>query len=121
FSLLQDVAVNERAFPNGTGHGLARLAFAGAHDELRRALVGAGLVALGALAPGGDRMTAALGAAFAAAMGMVDRVHRRAADGRALALPHIAAGLGDDLVHVVGIGNRADRGHAGQRDLAHFR
>ena len=66
------------------------------------------------LAPGRDRMTAALGAAFAAAMGMVDRVHRGAAHGRALALPHIAAGLADDFVHVVGIGNRADRRHAGR-------
>ena len=66
-------------------------------------------------------MTAALGAAFAATMGMVDRVHGGAANMGALALPDIAARLADDFVHMVGIGNRAHRGHAGQRDLAHFR
>src|SRR6185312_13766245 len=71
--------------------------------------------------PGGDRMAPALGAAFAAAMGVIDRVHRRAADMGALALPDIAAGLADDLVHVVGIGHRAHRRHAGERYLAHFR
>jgi len=54
-------------------------------------------------------------------MGMVDRVHGGAADMGALAFPHVTAGLADHFVHMVGIGHRAHRGHAGQRDLAHFR
>ena len=52
---------------------------AAADDELVRRLVVAGLVALGRLAPRRHRVTAALGAAFAAAMRVVDRVHRGAA------------------------------------------
>src|SRR5258708_14445518 len=65
-------------------------------------------------------MAAALGAAFAAAMRVIDRVHRRAANGRTLALPHIAAGLADDLVHMVGVRDRADRRHALEAHLARF-
>ena len=61
---------------------------------------------------GRDRMTAARGAAFAAAMRMVDRVHGDAAIVRALAEPAVAAGLADRGVHVVGIGHRAERGEA---------
>src|SRR6185437_11012125 len=97
-----------------------RLAVARTDDEFRRALVLAGLVTLRAFAPRGDRMTAALGAAFAAAVRMVDRVHRGAANGRTLALPHVAAGFADDFVHVVRVRHRADRGHAGERNAAHF-
>src|ERR1700743_348096 len=55
-------------------------------DHPVRNLVVARLVALGALAPWGDRMAAARGAAFAAAMRVVDRVHHDATDVRALAL-----------------------------------
>src|SRR6478735_539094 len=51
-------------------------------DELVRGLVLAGLLALGRLAPRRDRMTAARGLAFAAAMRMVDRVHGDAANHR---------------------------------------
>src|SRR5262249_23725615 len=72
---------------------LAQLATA--HDQLVRTLVVAGLVALGRLAPRGDGMTAARGAAFAAAERMVDRVHRHAAVVRAETLPAHAAGLAD--------------------------
>ncbi len=62
-----------------------------------------------------------LGAAFAAAMRMIDRLHRRAAHGRTLALPHIAAGLADDFfVHVVRVRHCPDRRAAGQRYAAHF-
>src|SRR6185436_12598432 len=109
------------AFPDRSRHRLALcLAFARPHDEFRGPLILARLVALGALAPRSNRMTAALGAAFAAAMRVVDRVHRGAANMGALALPHVAAGLADDFVHVVGVGDRAHGRHAGERDLAHF-
>src|SRR5258707_15761124 len=45
---------------------------------------------LGRHARGADRMTATLGASFATAVRMVDRVHRGAADGRPNAEPSLA-------------------------------
>src|SRR5690606_24267338 len=66
-----------------------------AQDELVGRLVGPRLLALGRLAPGGHRVAAARGAAFAAAMGMVDRVHGDAAIVRALAEPDLAARLAE--------------------------
>src|SRR5215469_9176687 len=76
--------------------------------------------ALGTLAPGRDRMTAARGAAFAAAMRMVDRVHRDAAHRRLLAEPAIAAGLADRDVLLIRIRDRADRRHALGAHHAHL-
>src|SRR6185503_12836291 len=61
-------------------------------------------------------MTAAAGAAFAAAVGMIDRVHRDAAHRWPPAEPAIAAGLADRNVRMVGIGDRPDRRHAAARD-----
>src|SRR5947199_870122 len=66
------------------------------------------LLALGGLAPWGHRMTAAGGAAFAAAMRMVDRVHGDAAVMRLAAKPAITTGLSDRDVHVVRVRYRAD-------------
>src|SRR6185312_16364218 len=107
------ITVDERAFPNRAAHGLAGLpGVARADDELVRRLVGAGLAALGGLAPGGDRVTAAGGLALAAAMRVVDRVHGDATDVRAAAHVADAAGLAEHLVHVVRVGHGADRGHA---------
>src|SRR5690606_20182074 len=63
---------------------LALALMARAHDELVGRLVGPGALALGGLAPGADRMATAGGAAFAAAMRVVDRVHGDAAIVRAL-------------------------------------
>ena len=63
----------------------------------------AGESALGQLAGGADRMAAALGAAFAAAVGMVDGVHRRAADVRPAAHPALAPRLAEHDAHVVGV------------------
>src|SRR5688572_11022991 len=57
-------------------------------------------------------MAAARGAAFAAAVRMVDRVHGDAADVRAATEPTLAAGLADDDILVVGVADRADRGQA---------
>src|SRR5438128_11635816 len=78
-------------------------------DQLVRRLVLAGLLALGRLAPRGDRMTAARGAAFAAAVRMVDRVHGDAAVMRFAAEPAITTGLADRDIHVIRIGHRTDR------------
>src|SRR4051812_43456426 len=60
------------------------------------------------------------GRALAAAVRMVDRVHRRAARLRALAQVTRAAGLADRDVLVVGVANRADRRAALGRDHAHL-
>src|SRR5271156_805556 len=60
-----------------------------ADDQLIRALVDARFRALGRLAPWRDRMTATAGAAFAAAVRMVDRVHHHTAVVRAAAEPAI--------------------------------
>src|SRR6266404_528254 len=53
-------------------------------------------------------MTAARGAAFAAAVRMVDRVHGDAAVVGLAAEPAVTAGLADRNVHVFGVGHRAD-------------
>src|ERR1043165_1845601 len=82
------------------------------HDEFLRLLVGAGLLALGRVAPRRHRVTAARGAAFAAAVRVIDRVHRNAAVVRTAAEPALAAGLADRGVHVVRVRHRADRRHA---------
>src|SRR4029450_1952279 len=77
-----------------------------------RLLVVTRLVALGRLAPRRHGVAPALGAALAAAMRMIDRVHRRAAHRRPPALPAVAAGLAEYLVLPVGVRHRADRGEA---------
>src|SRR6266702_3285335 len=82
------------------------------NDELGGGLVPAGLLALGREPPRRDRMPTARGAALAAAMGMIDWVHGDAAVVRSPAEPARPPRLADADVHVVGIGDRADAGHA---------
>src|SRR5581483_4809425 len=84
-----------------------------------------GLLALapGALAerrhpPGRDRVAAALRLPLAAAVRMVDRVHRRAAHGGAPAKPAAAARLADADVRVLHVPDLSDRGAAAERDTA---
>src|SRR4029077_16862032 len=62
-------------------------------DELLRAFVVPGLVALGRHAPGRHRVAAARGLALAAAVRMVDRVHRHPAVVGPPTLPPRAPGL----------------------------
>src|SRR6185437_13689649 len=83
---------------------LALALMARAHDEFVGRLVGPRLLALGRLAPRSDRVAAAGGAALAAAVRMVDRVHGDAAVVRALAEPAFAAGLAEIDVAVIRIG-----------------
>src|ERR1700678_2953229 len=64
-------------------------------------LVIARLVSPGRLAPRSYRVTAAGGLTFAAAMRVVDRVHRDATVGRVDALPPVASRLADGDVLVV--------------------
>src|SRR3569833_1529384 len=77
-------------------------------DHAVGALVRAGLITLGRRAPRAHRMTTALGAAFAAAVRMVDRVHRRAAHRRADAAPALRAGLAERTQNVLLVADLAD-------------
>src|ERR1700733_10830611 len=78
------------------------------------------LLALGRLAPRGDRVAAARGAAFAAAVRVVDRVHRNTAIMRLAAKPTVAAGLADRNVHVIGVRHRTDGAGAAAMNQALF-
>src|SRR3954447_7952390 len=110
--LLQQIAVNKRAFPYRACHALSpslsRL-LAAADDQPIHRLVLTRLFALGRLAPWRHRMPSARRFAFAAAMRMIDRVHRDAAHRRLSAEPAIAAGLADHDVLVVGVRYGPDR------------
>src|ERR671937_2551902 len=84
-------------------------AAAAADDQLVRLLVlAARALAERRHAPRRDRMASALRLAFAAAVRVVDGVHRRAAHGRALALPAGAARLAAADVLVVDVADLSD-------------
>src|SRR5579859_3608021 len=94
---------------------LVRLATA--DDELVAGLArlaGAALL----LAPRGHRVASAGGLALTTAVRVVDRVHRDAADGRALALPPHAAGLAPVDVALLGVADLADGRAAARVDVA---
>src|SRR6266702_3043157 len=87
-----------------------RLALAAAaHDEPVRRLVVSRLLPLGRLAPGRNRVAATRSAALAAAMRVIDRVHRHAAHRGPAAQPATPTGLADDNVLLIGVRHRADR------------
>src|SRR4051812_20643997 len=92
--LLQEIAVDEWAFPYRACHALSPLSglLTPADDQPVRRLVLPRLLALGRLAPRGHRMTPARRLAFAAAMRMVDRVHRDTAHRGLAAEPAVPPG-----------------------------
>src|SRR5258708_9292306 len=94
------------------------LAVAIAHDHAAGALVATGLISLGRRAPRAHRIAAGGGLAFAAAVRVVDRVHRHAAHGRAHSAPAHAPGLADGLEVVLFVADFADGGGAGDMHLA---
>src|SRR6476619_8378780 len=95
FRFLQKRKLDERTFPDGTGHGLTLLLRVTRPDaELVGRLVVTGAGTLGRLAPRGHRVTSAGSPAFAAAVRVIDRVLGDAARQRTLAHPPRAAGLG---------------------------
>src|SRR5947208_16320811 len=88
FGLLQQRKLDERTFPDGTGHGLTLLLrVTRPNDEFVGRLIMTGAGTLGRLAPRSDRMSAARGPAFTTAVGVVDRVLGDAAGQRTLAHP----------------------------------
>src|SRR2546422_4809172 len=89
-------------------------------DEALGPLVVAGLGALGGLAPGGDRVTAAGGLSLPAAVRVVHRVHGHPAVVGAPAEPARPARLADGDVLVVEVAHLADGGQALEVDLAHL-
>ncbi len=76
------------------------------------ALVLARLVALGVLAPRADRIALGAGPALAAAVRVIDRVHRHAAHRRTDAAPALRAGLADRAQVVLFVADLADGGAA---------
>src|SRR5579862_5054019 len=79
------------------------------HDHAVRALVVAGLETLGVPAPGRDRVRVALaGLALAAAVRMVDRIHRESAHRRSHAAPALGARLAVAAQVVLVVADLAD-------------
>src|SRR6185436_3946919 len=83
-----------------------------AYDHHLGALVLARLEALGLLAPRRHRRLRRRGAAFAAAVRVVDRIHRHAAHRRLDAAPALAARLADRFQVVLLVADFADGGAA---------
>src|SRR5579884_560057 len=92
-----------------------------ANDQLVGFLVlRAGALAERRHAPGRDRVAAALRLPLAAAVRVVDGVHRGAAHGRTLAEPAAAARLADRDVAVLDVPDLADGRAAGEEHAAHL-
>src|SRR5690606_16240507 len=90
---------------------------AATHDVLVAFLVGVTGTTL-SLAPGGDGVTSTGRLALATTVRVVDRVHGHTADGRADALPAVAACLAPVDVRLLGVADLADRGTAARVDVA---
>src|SRR5690606_36286734 len=86
-------------------------------DELVAFLVGATGTAFG-LTPRAERVATTGGRALTTTVRVVDRVHRDTADGRAHALPALAAGLTPVDVGLLGVADLADRRAAARVDVA---
>src|SRR5262245_4638499 len=83
-----------------------------ADDHAIGSLVVPGLEATRGLTPGGDRMAAARGATLAAAVRVIDRVHRDAAVVRLAAQMPGTPRLAERYVLVIEVAHLADRGLA---------
>src|SRR3712207_3333233 len=99
---------------------LALLTSALAHDEAIRVLPAPRLLAHRRLAPLRLGLPADRRLALATAVGMVARVHHRAADGRPAAQPPTPTRLTDAQRGVLRVAHLADRGHAGRVHPAHL-
>src|SRR5271165_6283170 len=91
-----------------------------AHDPLVGSFVIARLETSGRLAPGRDGMASAGSFSFAAAVRMVDRIHRHAAIVRASSEPAGFSRLAVRFIFVLDVADLADGGHAVGLHAAHF-
>src|SRR5438105_1047478 len=96
------------------------LLFTARHDHHLGALVVAGTVTLGQVAPRIDGVTAFAGLALATAVRVVDRVHHHTANGRADTHVALDAGLAQLAQAVLFVGHFADRRAAFDVDLANL-
>src|SRR5687768_204979 len=90
------------------------------HDHDLGALVVAGTVTLGQIAPRIDGVTAFAGLALATAVRVVDRVHHHTANGRANTHVALHTGLAQLAQAVLFVGDFADGGAALDVDLANL-
>ena len=65
-------------------------------------------------------MATAFGTTFTTAVGVVDRVHRGAADVGSTSEPSSATGFSEDDIHMIAVSNDADDGAAGARNATDF-
>ena len=121
----EEVVVDKETFFDGTCHGakrgglllVARLAAVMVNDNriIRQFGAATRRETLRELAPWRDELlttTATLGFALTATVGVVDRVHRHAADVRTLAEPAGATGLAERLLVMIAVTDNTDRGSA---------
>src|SRR5207245_8528700 len=108
--LLHQMVVHEGTLLDRASHGLALVSFLVAEldDHAACALVLAGLVALGQHPPGAYGILPCRGLALAAAMRVVDWIHRDAAHGGPHAAPADASGLADRFQAVLVVADLAD-------------
>src|SRR5207302_1948007 len=118
--LLHQMVVHKGTLLDRASHGLALVSFLVAEldDHAASALVLAGLVALGQHPPRAHRILPCRGLALAAAMRVVDWIHRDAAHGGPYAAPADAAGLADRFQAVLLVADFADGGAAVDVHLA---
>src|ERR1700712_3092982 len=119
FGLCHQVVVHEGTLLERACHGLALL-LATRDDHRLRALVVPRAIALGHRVPRRHRHLAFAGAAFAAAVRVIDRVHRDTTNRRADTLPALRTGLAVLAQVVFFVGGLADGGAAVDVDLADF-
>src|SRR5271169_231286 len=93
---------------------------AATHNHAVGTLVATGAETFGRHAPRADRVAACGGLAFAAAVRMVDRVHRHAAHRRTDATPALGARLADGTQEVFAVANFAQGSSAIHMHLANF-
>src|ERR1051325_7806039 len=119
--LLDQVVVDEGPLLETARHLNPLLALlvrlAAADDVLVRRLIGRTSTTF-LLTPGADRVATTGGLALTTTVGVVNRVHRHTANGRADAQPALAAGLAPVDVALLGVADLADRGAAALVDQA---
>src|SRR5690606_34426747 len=111
--LAKHIGIDKGALPNRTCHGLTPLLrVTRPQNVFVGRFVRAGPGPLGALAPGGNRVTTTRGPALTTTMRVVDRVHGDTAHTRTDALVTVAASFTKVLVRVVRVRHGADGRHA---------